>query len=379
MIIEGRMVSASLHNSDSPDNKEEGSPEAKDKQLLTEKSREFETASKKLLGQIEDLEPELGENRGIFSVVKSLEEEIDASLAAKEALEAKLELKNHSSDADDHDLSRESQRGGSPLFSFGRMSVVGLDIGEASVKAVRIKMTSDGPRIMVFARQSIPPEIRDKKKARAAFIQESLTKMFSETRFRTSRVVCSVPRSATHVSFLSFPEMSGKDLQGALEMELRKNIPFELEDAVYDHTILDGDQQEQLEIIASVVQKENMEEFVRVVEGAGLLITGISIAPFALENLIACPGLFKAEKTVALLDIGYGGAGINFFSGGKLQFARSIGGCGKEIVDVLARKIVVKKESVELTPQEAEEIIKKYDIINPGNEVVKEIVPVSQL
>ena len=353
----------------------------KDRQLIAEKSREFEMVNEKLLGQIKDLEPELDEKKGIFSAVKSLEEEIDASLAAKKALEAKLEPENRSDAADDdHDLSPEPQSGGGPIFSFRRMCVIGLDIGEASIKAVRARKTSAGPKIMVFAQQSIPPEVRTKKKARAAFIKEALTKMFSETRFRTRWVVCSVPRSAMHVNFLSLPEMSESDLKGALEMELRKNIPFELEDAVYDYTILNNNNEEgQIDIVVSVVQKEKMEELMDIVEGSGLLMAGINVAPFALENLIASSGLLKAKGTVALLDIGYGGAGINFFSGGKLQFARSVGGCGREIIDALARKIVVKNESVELTSQEVEEIIRKYNIIDPGDEIVKEIVPVSQL
>ena len=64
---------------------------------------------------------------------------------------------------------KENSDGESSLFSLGRMSVIGLDIGESSIKAVRIKDTSDGPKIMVFARQSIPPEMRAKKKARVIF------------------------------------------------------------------------------------------------------------------------------------------------------------------------------------------------------------------
>ena len=70
---------------------------------------------------------------------------------------------------------------------------------------------------------------------------------------------------------------------------------------------------------------------------------------------------------MGVIDLGYGGTTVSVLKGGKLQFARDVGACGREIIKALSRKIVVQDEAVELGPQDVEGILRNRNVLNPRN------------
>ncbi len=253
------------------------------------------------------------------------------------------------------------------VFSTSGRAPVGLDIGGASVQAVAIRRTLNGARVISFAQRVIPPELRESDDG-LAFLKESLDSMWTEAGFESSRVVCSLPKSLVKLNFLTLPGMSARDLRGAVEMELRKMVPFDLEASVYDYIVVgptghDG----KIGVLTAAVSREDLAGIVDAVEEAGLQIVGMSVSPCALESIVSASGSCPADQTVGVIDLGYSGTTVSVLKGGKLQFARDVGASGKEIIKALSRKIVVQDEAVELGPQDVEGILRNRNVLNPRN------------
>ncbi|MCX8012045.1 MAG: pilus assembly protein PilM, partial [Desulfobacterota bacterium] len=126
-------------------------------------------------------------------------------------------------------------------------------------------------------------------------------------------------------------------------------IPFDIEEVNIDYQVLGINEAnpEQMEILLVAAKKSLINEYVEVIQEAGLEPVIVDIDAFALEN--AYEFNYLDEKTpVALVDMGAGVININVVKEGKSSFSRDIFMGGNKLSEGIRRELKVSEEEAEI-------------------------------
>ncbi|MBI1853692.1 MAG: type IV pilus assembly protein PilM [Planctomycetes bacterium] len=246
-------------------------------------------------------------------------------------------------------------------------SVIGLDIGNHSVKA--IELTSHGS---TFALTACAQTDLAGEEDRARAVANLLRSMDVHTK----RTVTAVSGKSVIVRYLSMIPMTDDELGKAIEFEADKYIPFDVSEVVMDHQKLSNggaiethaDGGDKMRVLLVAAKRTLVDEAVRMVENAGLQPEIIDVDAFALGNAFEFHRLLNPEaadaasSVAALVDIGSKKTSVNILRGSDSYFTREIYLGGDEFTSAVAKKLGLR-------PEEAEEFKK-----HPGereNELVE--------
>ena len=107
-----------------------------------------------------------------------------------------------------------------------------------------------------------------------------------------------------------------------IRYEAQQNVPFPLDEVVWDYQILGTSATNELEVLLVAVKSEIVEGLFRAAEGAGLRLKLVDVSPAALCNAFRY-NYGDLEGCTMLLDIGAKTSNLLFFEKGKV-YSRSI-------------------------------------------------------
>src|SRR5688500_11053015 len=119
-------------------------------------------------------------------------------------------------------------------------SVVGLDIGSSTVKAVELKPSGKGHRVAAFAAAPVPPDaIVDGAIIDAGAVADSIRKVFEAGAFKGKDVCASLSGNAVIVKKITLPVMTATELHDSIQWEAEQYIPFDIQDVNLAYQVLD--------------------------------------------------------------------------------------------------------------------------------------------
>ncbi len=105
--------------------------------------------------------------------------------------------------------------------------VVGLDIGSSAVKAVELKSSGNGHKVVAFGSEPVPIDsIVDGAIIDGAAVAEAIQQLFDNGGFKTPDVVASLSGSAVIVKKITLPIMSEAELAESIYWEAEQYITF---------------------------------------------------------------------------------------------------------------------------------------------------------
>src|SRR5499425_3936023 len=176
-----------------------------------------------------------------------------------------------------------------PLFAKAK-SVVGLDIGSSSVKAVELKPSGKGYKVTAFGAEAIPPDaIVDGAIIDATSVVEAIRRVFEGNKaFKTKDVCASLSGNAVIVKKITLPVMTESELGESIYWEAEQYIPFDIQDVNLDYQILDPgtgpDSRGSLEVLLVAAKKEKIGDYTKVISQAGRAPMIVDVDAFALQN-----------------------------------------------------------------------------------------------
>jgi|GEM_PF-3045743 len=197
--------------------------------------------------------------------------------------------------------------------------MIGIDINEKTVKLIEIK---EGPQGISLVNAVLEPEPPSAK---------SIQKIFKANSISDKNVYSVISGKQIVVCPKLFPLMSDKELREALYWEAKDLISFPLEQAAVSFKKtgerLDGGSKK-VELLLVVVHKDQLKNTQNLLEEAGLKVKGITVAPFAVWDLMKHK--FKPEKDelYAVLDVRTDHSSLNIFKGEELKFVRELSVAG---------------------------------------------------
>lgn len=172
-------------------------------------------------------------------------------------------------------------------------AVWGIDIGQCALKALRCRPhEKEEKRLVVEAFDYIEyPKILTQPEAnRDELIREALTQFVSRNDVSGDSVAIAVPGQSGLARFIKLPPVERKKIPDIVKYEARQQIPFALEDVVWDYQTLIGSEDEgyalETEVGLFAMKRDQVARALRPLEEAGIGVDIIQLAPLAIYNFI---------------------------------------------------------------------------------------------
>ena len=166
----------------------------------------------------------------------------------------------------------------------------GLDIGSSSVKLAELERDKkDGIwRLKNFGMVGLPPEaIVDGAVMNTMVIVDAIREFVARHKIKTKEVAASVAGHSVIIKRINLPLMTPDELDESIQWEAEQYIPFDINDVNIDVQILNqqGDDAGQMEVLLVAARKDLVNEYVAIIQEAGLNPAVIDVDAFAVENM----------------------------------------------------------------------------------------------
>jgi len=248
---------------------------------------------------------------------------------------------------------------------FGAKSIVGLDIGSSAVKAIELQPASDGLKLVRFGFAQLPPEaIVQGSFMNAPAIASAVREACQGAGIKAKDAATSASGHAVIVKKITLPSQSSEELDETIRWEAEQYIPFDINEVNVDYQILhDGSTDGQMDVLLVAAKKDLIDDYVQVINEAGLNPVAIDVAAFAVENAFEANYDVKPDEVVALVNIGAQVVNINVVSGGSPSFTRDITTAGNQYTEEIQKALAISFEEAERIklggrrPEDSQEVV----------------------
>lgn len=152
---------------------------------------------------------------------------------------------------------------------------------------------------------------------REAVVAMTLKQLMEGRQPGTKRVCISIEGSSVFSRLVKLPRVGKEQLERTVRHEAIQNIPFPIDEVVWDAHVIDPDAPEP-EVLLVAVKAELVEGLVHAVRANGLAIEKISVAPVALAN--AARSSENICGSVLLVDVEDESSNLVFIDGERTFF-----------------------------------------------------------
>src|SRR5580658_5052054 len=201
----------------------------------------------------------------------------------------------------------------------GKPGAWGVDIGQAGLKAIRLQINDATEQVVATAFDYIAhPKILSQPDAiPEELIAQALEKFLKQNDIENDLLAISVPGQSALARFIQLPPVEASKVSEIVKYEARQQIPFALEDVVWDYQTLGKGTEEsgfllEAEVGLFAMKRDQVNNQLRPFTNAQLEVELIQIAPLALYNFLSFDqlGIRVGDEATAmdsytiLLDMG---------------------------------------------------------------------------
>src|SRR5216684_4660839 len=201
-------------------------------------------------------------------------------------------------------------------------SFLAVDFGAANLKLVEFELNEAGGLLLrQYGFKSLGQE-GTQEATRESAVGKGLHGLLAEIPHRAKNINICAPGFHTFSKFVKLPPVDTSKVTQIIQYEAQQNVPFPLEEVVWDYQILGATPGGELEVLLVAIQADIVEGLFRITEAAGLHLQLTDVSPAALCNSFRY-NYGELEDCTMLLDIGAKTSNLLFFEKGKV-FSRSI-------------------------------------------------------
>ncbi len=223
-----------------------------------------------------------------------------------------------------------------------------IDFGATTVKVAEFEPNETGSlRLKNYTLKSMGQEAAAEGNREAvvlATLKEILTQGVRGP-FEAGVINVCAPGFQVFSKFVKLPATDPGKVGQIIQYEAQQNVPFPLEEVVWDYQILGTAPSGELEVLLVAIKNEVVESLFRIGEQAGLEMHLVDVSSAALCNAYRF-NYGDAEGCVMLLDIGARSSNLLFFESGRV-YSRSINIGANSITQDFANEVKMKWEEAE--------------------------------
>jgi type IV pilus assembly protein PilM len=224
-------------------------------------------------------------------------------------------------------------------------SFLAVDFGAVNLKLAEFEINESGGLLLrQYSFRSLGQEgIAEGSRENA--IQRALPELLGERSYASKRVNVCAPGFHTFSKFVKLPPVDTTKVTQIIEYEAQQNVPFPLEEVVWDYQILGATPTGELEVLLVAIKSDIVEGLFRVAETTGLAMQLVDVSPAALCNAFRY-SYGDLEGCTMLLDIGAKTSNLLFFEKGNV-YSRGINIGANSITQDFAKEARVSMDEAE--------------------------------
>lgn len=171
------------------------------------------------------------------------------------------------------------------------LSVWGIEIGQSALKALRCRL--DGEQVVAEAFDYIEyPKILSQPEADPeTLIREALETFCNRNDLKQCKVALSVPGASGLAKFFKPPPVELKKIRDIVKYEAKQQIPFELDDVVWDYQLMAGGDISdgfalESEVGLFAMKRDAVTRALKPLENADIEIDLLQLAPLSIYNMV---------------------------------------------------------------------------------------------
>ena len=197
-----------------------------------------------------------------------------------------------------------------------------FDFGAGSVKVGEFIANEGGTLTLAqFGIKALGQEGSQESKREAAVLK-AVQDLLAQKPYRGKNINVCAPGFHVFSKFVKLPPVDTSKVTQIIQYEAQQNVPFPLEEVVWDYQIMGTSPSGELEVLLVAIKSDVVEGLFRTSEAAGLKLQLVDVSPAALCNAFRF-NYGDLDGCTMLLDIGAKTSNLLFFEKGKV-YARSI-------------------------------------------------------
>jgi len=245
-----------------------------------------------------------------------------------------------------------------------------LDIGDSSIKAIKLKKSGGDVVVEDFDKVTLSPTIK-KNEGYMAVVQEAIEKMAKRKDFSKCEVCVSISAKNANSRFITMDsDLKPKQFADEIKEEAERQIPFPLEEVQWGyHRMGNLDEGEQVALFA--VRTEHVNQLVDVLSASGLKVRGVQVPGVALYNFITY--MTDVQEHLVLLDFGEKSTDVILIHDGQF-WLRSLPLSGQHITSLLEKKFRITTQEASRLKHEMEKSPQRDRLFRVIEPKLKELV-----
>ena len=226
-------------------------------------------------------------------------------------------------------------------------SIVGVDIGSSSVKAVELQGKNGDFQLVSLGYESLEPDsVVDGQIMELNSVSNAISNIFNEHKIKTNRVAAGVNGHSVIVKNIVLPAMTSAELQESFAWHAEEHIPFDITDVTLDYHVT-GTTDDAIHVLMAACKRDKVANLKQAIQLAGKQPAIIDVDAFALQNCYELNYDPQPNEVVALLNIGASTTNINILNGNRSVFTRDATFGGNQYTSLLQKELGVTFEHAE--------------------------------
>jgi len=229
---------------------------------------------------------------------------------------------------------------------FNSNRILTIDVGASKIVLAEFTVTPSGvPELMKYGVSSLDldPDSGDDP---SPYIVAAVRDLMRTHEIRPAPLYMTLSGQSVFPRYVKLPPVSRDKILQIVRYEAAQNVPFPIEDVVWDYQMISDDDSGEQNVMLVAVKTENVKTVTDAVQAAGLEPHVVDVAPMALYNTVRYnyPNL---EGCTMVLDIGARSSNLTFIEQNRI-FSRSIPVAGNAITQELMKAFDVDFREAEV-------------------------------
>jgi len=225
------------------------------------------------------------------------------------------------------------------MLKRGKTSMVGVDIGSSSVKAVELQGKGADLQLLNLGFETLQADsVVDGQIMELNAVSNAISSIFNEHKIKTTRVAAGVNGHSVIVKNIVLPQMTEDELQESFAWHAEEHIPFDISDVNLDYHVMNRSD-DAIHVLLAACKRDKVANLKQAIQLAGKQPSVVDVDAFALQNCYELNYDPQPGHVVALLNIGASTTNINILSGVRSVFTRDATFGGNQYTSLLQKEM----------------------------------------
>jgi len=225
---------------------------------------------------------------------------------------------------------------------------VGIDINATDLTIAVVNQVSEGRhKLLEIQRVALGAELKKGSPEFAQLLKGSLRKLAGK--YKDPAIWATISSAEVETRFLQIPKVPARQMANAIRWAYQKEVSI-TDTQIFDFQVVESayaDGEQKKNVIAYTAPKNQINSTRELFTKAGWPLKGISIVPFAIQNLLRAGWISSSGKNVCTLFIGRDWSRIAIFSKNALILSRDIKAGARSMVQAILETLDRKSPPAE--------------------------------